>query len=818
MKTTNKIKAAQSKRVAKKGGNVTDRRLSGLKEAEEKNRLSLEEAKDAFALKAFPLFDNNGRTHGLGDMLLNILKTFGTEPSIAWANAEPFCIDYIECIRKTLTAGAAVYYDTFKYDEKKGVVSSGSTYCICDESKFVNSVVWEVRRYFQNAAIVAKKVESSTFTEWRNGLVIIKKNCFGNSEDRCTDEQASEVVSIIEENCEKLAADVQIWLAEQEGQAEDAKHERSHDFKKRIDEANADIAGRLKQTLDQMTVEAAYTTEEVGAFMRMGAVQVQSLLAEKLMPVLLEATKAIDDGVIDEVEDYDETEPWCVLEDICETWLTRVGQEQFIPTAKEKIEELSRSLSCGKLWYRYDLDKKHQIPPLFLEIWSMIEPENQKKSSGREMRRSKTGDGVPGLGGWGKRWKVGFSCSQDLTGVSNRLSGRLTRDGFTAGLFNVITCAGGLFSDFIKGNDVQIFIFGERFSEYVQKEFDIATRAGITRLVFFKHGAKCDPELENFKRRLTICYATYSSFESLYKKIYQALGRQVYINISEKWGNALKQSRFALETAKAAKAEVEKASKGIREPEPSKDESLTEVHSIPVEQILKGLVPVSQPWNFDAAKKRDQAGAAQTEAAESSVRSYRFKATMDDLDHTRLSKILRLYNNMLAGSGEKEITPEEFLREYNFLDKDGRLCDASLFLFGTSASTTGEGLPKSKVRGQREKAHSAVVGFEANKYIQVKDGESIKIFTPEGVETFNFTRPSYWKVVNRFLISLQKGEDNGAPSYPVPFTCKDNNLCKGDCGAFLRRFTEWEPLKPGSKHHKPWARFKVELLGERKYK
>ena len=93
MKTTNKIKAAQSKRVAKKGGNVTDRRLSGLKEAEEKNRLSLEEAKDAFALKAFPLFDNNGRTHGLGDMLLNILKTFGTEPSIAWANAEPFCID-----------------------------------------------------------------------------------------------------------------------------------------------------------------------------------------------------------------------------------------------------------------------------------------------------------------------------------------------------------------------------------------------------------------------------------------------------------------------------------------------------------------------------------------------------------------------------------------------------------------------------------------------------------------------------------------------------------------------------------------------------
>lgn len=223
MRIKRRIKVIQPKRIVKKRGTVTVGRLSGPKEAEDKNKLSLEDAKNAFVLKAVPLFDDIGRTHGLGDMLLNILKTFGSEPSTAWANAEPFCIDYIECIRVALTAGAAVYYDTYRYDEAKGVVPSGSTYCICEESKFANSVVLAVRRYFQNAAIVAKKVESSTFTEWRNGLVIIKKNCFGNSEDRCTDEQASEIVGIIEENCEKLAADVQIWLAEQEDQSEDGR-------------------------------------------------------------------------------------------------------------------------------------------------------------------------------------------------------------------------------------------------------------------------------------------------------------------------------------------------------------------------------------------------------------------------------------------------------------------------------------------------------------------------------------------------------------------------------------------------------------------
>lgn len=170
------------------------------------------------------------------------------------------------------------------------------------------------------------------------------------------------------------------------------KEKPKPDFKKRIDEANAEITVRLKQTLKQMTAGDRFTTEEVGAFMRMGVAEVQGLLEDKLMPVLLEATKAIDDGIIDEVDDYDQSEPWCVLEDICETWLTRIGQEQFVPNAKEKIEELSQSLACGKMWYDIDLGKPIRVPDQFLEVWNMIDPENLKKDKGQGSERKDSDD------------------------------------------------------------------------------------------------------------------------------------------------------------------------------------------------------------------------------------------------------------------------------------------------------------------------------------------------------------------------------------------------------------------------------------------
>ena len=421
----------------------------------------------------------------------------------------------------------AIYYEAADDDDDPAVaeytllgnrkVRVGWEYRPHSLAPYIDKVRELMPNYLTAALKFAQSINSKSSDMWADALGCYKRvnHAFTMPQSRpLLDRMAQSMIDAVT----RLEIDVSL-LPSEKGKTPkgtktpDPKRELSHTFKMRIDEANAKIAERLRQTFKQMTAGDRFTTEEVGAFMRMGVAEVQGLLEGELMPILLEATKALDDEIIDEVDDYDESEPWCVLEDICETWLTRIGQEQFIPNAKEKIEELSRSLACGKMWYDIDLGKEYRVPDQFLEVWNMIAPENLKEST----------------------------------------------------------------------------------------------------------------------------------------------------------------------------------------------------------------------------------------------------------------------------------------------------------------SGSGGGKSKDKLRGQREKAHSAVVAYGASKYIYVEDGTSIKVFTPDGTETFKFTRASEWEVVNRFLLSLQKGDDN-RNDYPVPFTCQDNNKCKGECDAFLRRFTEWEPLKPGSKHHKPWARFKVELLGERKYK
>lgn len=186
--------------------------FDGMK-VEEKNELSFQQALKKYITDAILIFDGSGQSHFQGDRILRFLKSFGAEPDLVWSDAEPFSTDDLECIREALVAGAAICYDVFDYDEVKGLFRSGATCRNCDESNLVNDIVSAVCHFFENAAIVAQKVGSSTRNEWSDSLGVIKLNCYGKSEDRCSREQAGSVTDCIEENFNKLAADVSIWLA-----------------------------------------------------------------------------------------------------------------------------------------------------------------------------------------------------------------------------------------------------------------------------------------------------------------------------------------------------------------------------------------------------------------------------------------------------------------------------------------------------------------------------------------------------------------------------------------------------------------------------
>jgi len=115
---------------------------------------------------------------------------------------------------------------------------------------------------------------------------------------------------------------------------------------------------------------------------------------------------------------------------------------------------------------------------------------------------------------------------------------------------------------------------------------------------------------------------------------------------------------------------------------------------------------------------------------------------------------------------------------------------------------------------EREVAFSSVTGLVAGYPISVKDAQEVKVYIPNASETFAFTAAGEWKVINRFLESLAKGEDNRHPNYPVPLTTKEKNACKGRCLALIEKFVERQPAKRKLRNAKyePFARFRVELL------
>lgn len=117
-------------------------------------------------------------------------------------------------------------------------------------------------------------------------------------------------------------------------------------------------------------------------------------------------------------------------------------------------------------------------------------------------------------------------------------------------------------------------------------------------------------------------------------------------------------------------------------------------------------------------------------------------------------------------------------------------------------------------------AHSTITATDANRYLYIEDASCIKVATPKGEQVFKFTRASEWEVVNRFTLSLSNGENNDEGHYPVKFTYMDSNRCKGECRAFLKRFTEQQPVakKVRNRKYEDWARFKVELLGGKPFR
>lgn len=146
---------------------------------------------------------------------------------------------------------------------------------------------------------------------------------------------------------------------------------------------------------------------------------------------------------------------------------------------------------------------------------------------------------------------------------------------------------------------------------------------------------------------------------------------------------------------------------------------------------------------------------------------------------------------------------------------------------GRGETDDGEDRGRGEEEGERPEAkrdrmtaHSVVTGTSAHRYLSIEDASSIKVSTPKGVQVFKFTRASEWEVVNRFMLSLNEAANNDKGHYPVAFTSKDWNLCKGECRAFLTNFIERMPAakKERNRKYEDWARFKVELLGGRAFR
>lgn len=124
-----------------------------------------------------------------------------------------------------------------------------------------------------------------------------------------------------------------------------------------------------------------------------------------------------------------------------------------------------------------------------------------------------------------------------------------------------------------------------------------------------------------------------------------------------------------------------------------------------------------------------------------------------------------------------------------------------------------------EIKGNQKKCRysvlPAVKGCRAHDCIKVMPDEKIKVFVRQGDPVVvPVDRPSYWTILNRFLKSLEKGDDHSDGHYPVDFTIKDYNRTDGEFRTFVDRFINRQPAikKVRRKTYEPYARFRIELL------
>jgi len=138
-------------------------------------------------------------------------------------------------------------------------------------------------------------------------------------------------------------------------------------------------------------------------------------------------------------------------------------------------------------------------------------------------------------------------------------------------------------------------------------------------------------------------------------------------------------------------------------------------------------------------------------------------------------------------------------------------------LSSCGATRLGEIFPKLPVPELAPVISCRVKGREANPAISVEPGEFVSVFMNDGHEwRYPIVGAKSWQLLDRFLYSLKQGEDHSEGNYPVDFTTADYNACKSYMQTFVDNLVERQSAahKAGNKKYEPYARFRVELLGD----
>ena len=121
----------------------------------------------------------------------------------------------------------------------------------------------------------------------------------------------------------------------------------------------------------------------------------------------------------------------------------------------------------------------------------------------------------------------------------------------------------------------------------------------------------------------------------------------------------------------------------------------------------------------------------------------------------------------------------------------------------------GDDDPPTTKRGKGVSEFSGILP-NSNENIFVRGGEFLKVCK----QKFFFEGAAQWDIVNRFLRSIANCDDNSEGRFPVTFTTRDNNKCKGNCRALIQQYIERQPASNPIRNHQyeERARFRVELL------